>query len=40
MGALPPGSVVLKRESSLENLSPSSSPRRVEVKKESESDDY
>lgn len=31
MGALPPGSVMLQRESSLENLSPSSSPRRVEV---------
>lgn len=39
MGALPPGSVMLQRESSLESLSPSRSPPRVEVKQE-ESDDY
>ena len=39
MGALPPGSVMLQRESSLESLSPSRSPPRVEVQKE-DSDDY
>ena len=39
MGALPPGSVMLQRDSSLENLSPSSSPRRVEVKQESTDSD-
>jgi len=31
MGALPPGSVMLQRESSLESLSPSRSPPRIEV---------
>ncbi len=40
VSALPPGSVMLKRESSLDDLSPSASrsPARVEVKKEYDSD--